>query len=168
MREYEMVMILSPEATLDEVAATVERVDGLISGGGGAVIDHERWGLKRLAYEIDDFNEGNYVLTKFSLNASGVAELNRALTASEDIVRYLVTRQEFPKPSEESEESDDSQAADETQPSPQAAGEAQPSPQAADTAQPSPQAAGEAGASSEAEAAPEAAAPAGEAGGAQP
>ena len=177
-REYEMVMILSPEATLDEVAATVERVDGLISGGGGAVIDHERWGLKRLAYEIDDFNEGNYVLTKFSLNASGVAELNRALTASEDIVRYLVTRQEFPKPSEESEESDDSQAADETQPSPQAAdtaepspqaaGEAQPSPQAADTAQPSPQAAGEAGPSSEAEAAPEAAAPAGEAGGAQP
>ena len=157
-REYEMVMILSPEATQDEVAATVERVDGLISGGGGAVIDHERWGLKRLAYEIDDFNEGNYVLTKFSLNASGVAELNRALTASEDIVRYLVTRQEFPKPSEESEESDDSQAADETQPSPQTA----------DTAQPSPQAAGEAGASSEAEAAPEAAAPAGEAGGAQP
>jgi small subunit ribosomal protein S6 len=103
-REYEMVMILSPEATQDEVAATVEHVDGLISGGGGAVADHESWGLKRLAYEISDFNEGNYVLTKFSLDASGVADLNRALTASEDIVRFLVTRQDSPKPSKDAEE----------------------------------------------------------------
>ncbi len=79
-------------------------MDGLISGGGGAVAEHESWGLKRLAYAIDDFNEGNYVLTKFSLDASGVAELNRALTASEDIVRFLVTRQESPKPSEDAEE----------------------------------------------------------------
>ena len=110
IREYEMVMILSPEATRDEVAATVDRVDGLISGGGGSVVDHESWGLKRLAYEIDDFNEGNYVLTKFTLDASGVTELNRALTASEDIVRYLVTRQEFPKPKEDPEEAAEAEA----------------------------------------------------------
>ena len=116
MREYEMVMILSPEATQDEVASTVERVDGLISGGGGAVAEHETWGLKRLAYEIDDFNEGNYVLTRFSLDASGVAELNRTLTASEDIIRFLVTRHELPKPSEDAEEAGEAEtgAADET------------------------------------------------------
>ena len=112
MREYEMVMILSPEATQDEVDATVERVDGLISGGGGAVAEREAWGLKQLAYEIDDFNEGNYVLTRFSLDAGGVADLNRALAASEDIIRFLVTRHESPKkPSEDAEES----AADETE-----------------------------------------------------
>ena len=131
-REYEIVMILSPEATQDEVAATVERVDGLISGGGGAIVDHETWGLKRLAYEIDDFNEGNYVLTRFSLDATGVSELNRALTASEDIVRFLVTRQEFPKPSEDAEEAEESEAEGDTQ------------------------AGGEAGATPEAEASPEA------------
>jgi len=111
MREYEMVMILSPEATQDELAATVERVDGLIEDGGGAVADHETWGLKRLAYEINDFNEGNYFLTRFSLDAGGVAELNRALTASEDIIRFLLTRQEIPKPKEEAEEADESQEA---------------------------------------------------------
>ncbi len=114
MREYEMVMILSPEATQDEVASTVERVDGLISGGGGAVAEHETWGLKRLAYEIDDFNEGNYVLTRFSLDANGVAELNRTLTASEDIIRFLVTRQDFPKPKEDAEAEEAGEAADET------------------------------------------------------
>jgi small subunit ribosomal protein S6 len=121
-----MVMILSPEATQDEVAATVERVDGLISGGGGAVMDHEMWGLKRLAYEINDFNEGNYVLTRFSLDANGVSELNRALNASEDIVRFLVTRQEIPTP-EVPEEADDSKAAEDAGP----ASEAGPAPEAA-------------------------------------
>ncbi len=112
IRDYEVVMVLSPEATQEEVAATVERVDGLISGGGGAVVEHETWGLKRLAYEIDDFNEGNYVLTKFSLDASGVSELNRALTASEDIVRFLVTRQESPKPKEDAEEEGEAEEAE--------------------------------------------------------
>ena len=121
MRECEMVMILSPEATQDELSATVERVDGLIEDGGGAVADHETWGLKRLAYEIDDFNEGNYVLTRFSLDATGVSELNRALTASEDIVRFLVTRQDFPAPAEDAEEADDSQAAEDAGPSNEAA-----------------------------------------------
>lgn len=120
MREYEMVVILSPEATQEELAATVERVDGLIEDGGGAVADHETWGLKRLAYEINDFNEGNYVLTRFSLDAAGVSELNRALTASEDIIRFLVTRQEFPAPAEEAEEADDSQAAGDAAPSDEA------------------------------------------------
>ncbi len=120
MREYEMVMILSPEATQDELAATVERVDGLIEDGGGAVADHETWGLKRLAYEINDFNEGNYVLTRFSLDATGVSELNRALTASEDIVRFLVTRQDLPAPPEDAEEADESQAAGDAGPSSEA------------------------------------------------
>ena len=121
MREYEMVMILSPEATQDEVTATVERVDGLISGGGGAVAEHETWGLKQLAYEIDDFNEGNYVLTRFSLDAGGVAGLNRALAASEDIIRFLVTRDESPmKPSEDAEEPGEAEAADEAEAAPEA------------------------------------------------
>lgn len=128
MREYEMVMILSPEATQDELAATVERVDGMIEDGGGAVADHETWGLKRLAYEINDFNEGNYFLTRFSLDAAGVAELNRALTASEDIIRFLLTRQEFPASTkEEAKEADESPEGGDAGPS----SEAGPAPEAA-------------------------------------
>lgn len=153
MREYEMVMILSPEATQDEVAATVERVDGLISGGGGAVVDHENWGLKRLAYEIKDFNEGNYVLTRFSLGANAVTELNRALNASEDIIRFLVTRQEFPAPPEEKEEAGDSKAAEDAG----SANEAGSAPEAAAT--PEAPATPEAGSTPGAEAAPEPVAP---------
>ncbi len=160
IREYEMVMILSPEATEDEVAATVERVDGLISGGGGAVAQHENWGLKRLAYEINDFNEGNYVLTRFSLDATGVSELNRALTASEDIIRFLVTRQEIPKP-EAPEEADDSKAAEDAGPASEAG--AAPEAAAAPGAATAPEAAAapEPESSTETEAAPAPVAPSG-------
>ncbi len=92
IREYEVVMILSSEATEEEIAAAIERVDGLITGGGGTLGEHNNWGLKRLAYPVQKFREGNYILVKFSMDSSAVTELNRSLKASEDIIRFLVTK----------------------------------------------------------------------------
>ena len=92
VREYEAVIILSPEATEDEISTSVERIDGLITDGGGTVGERESWGLKRLTYPIKGFKECNYLLTKFSMAADGIDELNRILTGSEDIVRFLITR----------------------------------------------------------------------------
>ena len=85
-------MVLSPEATEDEITATVERVDGLITERSGEVTEHENWGLKRLAYPVMKFGEGNYVLTRFSVDASSISELTRSLKASADIIRFLVTK----------------------------------------------------------------------------
>ena len=110
IRDYEAVMILSPEATEEEVASTVERVDALITRHSGVIAEREPWGLKRLAYPIKNFTEGNYILTRFSLDANGVAELNRSLAASEDIMRFLVTRTELAKPAPD-DEPDETEAA---------------------------------------------------------
>ena len=92
IREYEVVMILSPEATEEEITATIERVDGLITGGGGTVGEHNNWGLKRLAFPVQKFREGNYILVKFLMDSSAVTEFNRSLKASEEIIRFLVTK----------------------------------------------------------------------------
>ena len=92
VRDYELVMVLSPESTEEETAATVERVDGLITDGGGSVTEHDNWGLKRLAFPVMKFSEGGYVLTKFSLDASAVGEFKRSLEASGDIIRFLLTK----------------------------------------------------------------------------
>ena len=91
-RDYELVMVLSPEATEEEIGSTVERVDGLITEGGGSVGDHETWGLKRLAFPVRKFQEGNYVLTRFALGPPELMELSRVLNASDDILRFLVTK----------------------------------------------------------------------------
>lgn len=92
LRDYEIVFILTPEASEGEVEGAVERISAFVTGRGGSFHDHEVWGLRRLAYPINKFMEGIYVLAHFSLDASDVLELERSLTTSEDVIRHLVTR----------------------------------------------------------------------------
>ena len=92
VRDYEVVLVLSPEATEDEMSATIQKIEEVISLGGGDVVEKETWGLKKLSYPINGFKEGNYVLVKFSLNSAGVTELNASLNMREDVIRFLVTR----------------------------------------------------------------------------
>ena len=92
LRDYEIVLILTPQASEDEVSAIMERISGFISDRGGSFEDHDVWGLRRLAYPINKFLEGIYVLAHFSLDAKDVLELNRNLGTAEDILRHLVTK----------------------------------------------------------------------------
>ena len=91
-RDYELVMILSPEANEEEQTATVEKVSGFITERGGTAEEPDIWGLRRFAYPVEEFMEGNYVLTRFSLEASNVMELDRNLRASDDVLRFLLTK----------------------------------------------------------------------------
>ena len=92
VRNYELVVVLNPETTEDEIAEAIQGVDGMIEENGGTIAEHENWGLKRLAFPVQKFNEGNYVLTRFSLEPEAVAELNRNLKASENVLRFLVMK----------------------------------------------------------------------------
>jgi small subunit ribosomal protein S6 len=92
LKDYELVMIVIPEATEDEVAAIIERVSSFITARGGEVAEQQTWGLRRLAYPIRKFMEGIYVLVRFSLEAQDEVALSRQLTASEDVLRHLVTK----------------------------------------------------------------------------
>lgn len=92
LRDYEIVFILTPEANEGEVNAAIERVSAFITERGGSVREREIWGLRRLAYPINKFMEGIYVLAKFTLDANDVLALDRSLNTSEDVIRHLVTR----------------------------------------------------------------------------
>ena len=91
-REYELVMILNPETTEEELASLVEGIDGMIEHNGGVIAEHDIWGLKKLAFPVKKFTEGNYVLTKFSMDPSAVSELNNSLNTSEEVLRFLVMK----------------------------------------------------------------------------
>ena len=93
-REYELVMILSPEATEDEIKSVGERINGLITSNKGSVGTNDVWGLRRLAYPIETHRQGNYVLTRFSSEPDALKEINRTLNISEDVIRFLVTKME--------------------------------------------------------------------------
>ena len=92
-RDYELVMILSPEATEAEAAQTVQRISGMISGGG-SISHQENWGIRRLAYPIQRFIEGNYFVTRCQMEAQAATELDKTLNAAQDVMRHLLFRLE--------------------------------------------------------------------------
>ena len=92
MRDYELVMVISPEADEEQAAVAVERVTDFVAERGGSVSEQQDWGVRRLAYPIQRFLEGNYVLMRFMLDAKDVTELGRALNASQELLRHLVTK----------------------------------------------------------------------------
>lgn len=94
MRNYELVFIVHPEVDDEGLAATIDTVKDLVKRGGGRVAKVDLWGLRRLAYPIGSFGEGQYVLMHLHLAPEGVAELERNLKLSEQVIRHLVVRLE--------------------------------------------------------------------------
>lgn len=92
LRDYELVLVISPEIAEEEFEATIDSVSQFITGKGGVVSDIERWGKRRLAYPIRHFVEGSYVLTRFKLKPAFGKELGANLRISEEILRHLVIR----------------------------------------------------------------------------
>ena len=92
MNEYELLYVISPRLTADEVDATVERIGALIEGSGGSVSMVDHWGRRRLAYPIRQHFEGAYVLTHCTLDGVRVAEIERALHLNENVLRHLLVR----------------------------------------------------------------------------
>lgn len=92
MHQYELVTILSPQLDEEEAPAAVDRINRFIVNHGGEVANVDQWGRRRLAYPIQRFNEGNYVLTQLSLDAPHAAELEANLRISEEVIRHLLVR----------------------------------------------------------------------------
>ena len=94
LRDYELVIIISPEITEDGLEAKINGINQYITGKGGAVSDIERWGKKKLAYPIEHFLEGIYVLTRFKLRPSFGRELEANLRISDEVLRHLLIKVE--------------------------------------------------------------------------
>ncbi len=92
MRDYELVMIISPEAA--DAEAAVHRFQELIMERGGQVQQVDRWGRRKLAYPIRRQLEGDYVVAQFRLEPSHVREVEDSLRLSEDVLRHLVVKLE--------------------------------------------------------------------------
>lgn len=90
MRKYELMYIIRPDVEQEAVQTTVDKFQGVITNGGGEIMKHDVMGKRRLAYEIKKFNDGLYVLVNFTAEPAVVAELDRQLKISDEVIRYLV------------------------------------------------------------------------------
>jgi small subunit ribosomal protein S6 len=96
MRRYELMLVLRPDLADDKVQGTLERIARAIAAGGGQIVKQAPWGRRRLAYPIDHHREGSYYVILFEAPATAIAELERGLLISEEVLRHLVTRVERP------------------------------------------------------------------------
>jgi len=94
VRDYELTVVFSPEIAGEEIDDAIERVSQLITQKEGAISEVNKWGRRKLAYPIDNFREGNYVLIQLKLQPSKVAELDTKLKSREEVLRHLLVRLE--------------------------------------------------------------------------
>ena len=98
MRPYEVMFILPAEADEKLVTTAVDRITKAIEPTGGSVLNIDRWGRRRFAYEIDRQNEGYYVVVAFDAEPSVIAPLERSLVLADEIMRAKVTIRHPQKP----------------------------------------------------------------------
>lgn len=92
MREYETTLIIQPEISDDGVAALRERLDGVLAGFGSIRLLYDDLGKRRLAYEIQNFQKGRYVLLQLLDDGSHIKGFERALRLEESIIRFLTVQ----------------------------------------------------------------------------
>ena len=86
---YEVLYVINPTLGEEDTAALVARFKELAEGRG-AVTEVDEWGKRRLAYPINDLEEGYYVLMTFSADPAFPAELDRLMRINVSIMRSII------------------------------------------------------------------------------
>ena len=94
MHPYEVVFIVRPDVDEQGLAAAVDRLKSLVTGGGGQVTEVNPWGRRRLAYPINKIREGQYVFIRAQLPTQMIGELERDLRLNEQVLRFLIVRED--------------------------------------------------------------------------
>ena len=96
MRRYELMLILRPDVADDKAQSVIDRTTRQLVAGGGQIVKVAPWGRRRLAYQIDRYREGSYHIVLFEAPPEAIAEMERTLQITEEVLRHLVTRDERP------------------------------------------------------------------------
>src|SRR3954464_333824 len=91
-RQYELVYLLPPDSTEQQVTELHEQVGAIVSRMTGQIEKTENWGRKRLAYEIAHHKEGVYVLEVINGSGELMKELDRRLKVMDQVIRHMVVR----------------------------------------------------------------------------
>ena len=91
-RKYELVYVVSPDATDEQVAEVHTQVEGIVQRMKGQLEKTDNWGRRKLAYEIGRHKEGTYVLEVINGDGELMKEIDRRLKVTDLVIRHLVVR----------------------------------------------------------------------------
>ena len=92
MRHYETTFILRPNLGEEQFTEIIDRTCGIITDDGGTVIDTDRWGIRRLAYEIRKESQGYYVNLNYAAPGQTIEEIERVFRIDDRVLRYLTVK----------------------------------------------------------------------------
>jgi|TARA_B100000530_G_scaffold114768_1_gene71575 small subunit ribosomal protein S6 len=91
LKQYELVIVISPEIDQENSDKIIDNLSNLITSNDGTIEDLDRWGIRKLAYPINKFREGNYVSSLVNIDPSKVTTIEGSIRSNEDILRHLLT-----------------------------------------------------------------------------
>lgn len=94
MRKYEVMYIVRPDLEEEATKAVVERFNQVVTDNGGEIEKIDEMGKRRLAYEINDYREGYYVVMYIQAETHVVDELERLFNINEDVMRHIVIKED--------------------------------------------------------------------------
>jgi small subunit ribosomal protein S6 len=94
LRVYEEMFILKPDTAEEAVDAVIEQIKKTITDDSGTVDKAERWGggRRQLAYKIEKYSEGIYILIQFTAKPSTVKEVERRLRVNDLVIKFITVR----------------------------------------------------------------------------
>jgi small subunit ribosomal protein S6 len=92
MRAYEMMAIIHPDLDSDTHEKALKKIEKLIEDNQGKIDSVNHWGKKKLAYEINHLKDGSYSIFNFSGAPETIAEVDRVLKISDEVVRFMIVR----------------------------------------------------------------------------
>jgi small subunit ribosomal protein S6 len=92
MRNYEIIFIVRPDATEEDVEKLISQMEGVVTGTGGKIEKVEKMGRRRLAYRVAKQREGIYVLFRLQGSGDTVKEFERRLKVIDAVIKYMTVR----------------------------------------------------------------------------
>ncbi len=92
MRKYEIMFVVRPDVTEDDIAKLITQMEGVVTGAGGKVEKAEKMGRRRLAYRVARQREGFYILFLVEGTGDTVKEFERRLKVTDTVIKYMTVR----------------------------------------------------------------------------
>lgn len=91
LREYETLFVINPELADDAANAVIDRLKGILEKMNAELLRDDRWGKRKLAFEVKKHGRGNYTLFHYIGPVGVVAELERTMRNLDEVIRFLTT-----------------------------------------------------------------------------
>jgi small subunit ribosomal protein S6 len=91
-RTYEVMFIVRPDMADEDVDKLVANLESNANTAGAKIQATERWGKRKLAYDVRRFAEGNYILMKVDADGKAIHEVERRLRVAEPVIKFITVR----------------------------------------------------------------------------